>query len=226
MPNYGLAHAWYQGNVATQVIALVLLSMSILSWTIIVIKSCDLWRLTRLAKQVEIIDSPSTFFNENLRKLNATNANPFLTLAHAAQVAVDHYQNQPPGQQHLNLSDWLTRCLTQARNDSVMQLQRGLGTLASIGSSAPFIGLLGTVIGIYQALLTRGATQFTALAQLTGPLGEALIMTAGGLFVAIPAVLAYNLLSSGNKTIVNKLNRYAHQLHVHFMAGRQQPPVT
>lgn len=226
MSHYGLAHAWHQDNTAMHLIALVLLSMSILSWAVIIIKGCDLWRITRLAKQAQKIDLSSLSLKEKIKPLNTINANPFLALAHAAQVAFDHYQNQPLKQQHPDLSEWLIRCLTQVRNDSMRQLQRGLRILAFIGSSAPFIGLLGTIIGISQDLLVPGANRFTALAQFTGPLGEALLMTVGGLLVAIPAMLAYKLFTSTNKVIINKLNRYAQRLHVYFVASRRPIPIS
>jgi biopolymer transport protein ExbB len=91
--------------------------------------------------------------------------------------------------------------------------------LASIGSTAPFVGLFGTVWGIYHALLTIGATGQTSIDQVAGPVGESLIMTAFGLFVAIPAVLGYNALTRWNKAIVTKLNRFAHGLHAFFVTG-------
>jgi biopolymer transport protein ExbB len=98
-------------------------------------------------------------------------------------------------------------------------MQAGLAVLASIGSTAPFVGLFGTVWGIYHALLTIGATGQTSIDQVAGPVGESLIMTAFGLFVAIPAVLGYNALTRANKSIVTKLNRFAHGLHAFFVTG-------
>ncbi len=225
MSHYGLAHTWQQGDIAMHMMALGLLSMFILSWTIIIIKSCDLWRTAQLAKQVEKTDLSSLFIEEKLKPLNTINASPFLVLAHAAQVAVDHYRNQPPKQQHPDLNEWLTHCLTQARNDSVLQLQRGLRILALIASSAPFIGLLGTVIGLYQTLLTSDAPRLTTLEQLTESLGDALMMMIGSLSVAIPALLFYKLFTSANKTIIHQLNRYAHRLHVYFLASHRFLPV-
>ncbi len=226
MPHYNLAHTWHQDNSATHVIALLLLSMSILSWSVIIIKGCDLWRITRLAKQAQKIDLPSLLLKEKRKPFNTINTNPFLALAYAAQVAFDHYQNQPHKQQHPDLSEWLIRCLTQVRNDSVLQLQRGLRILSLIGLSAPFIGLFGTVIGISQDLFAPGTNRFTALEQFTWPLGEALMLTAGGLFVAIPAVLAYKLFTSTDKVIINKLNRYAQRLHVYFVVSRRPIPIS
>jgi biopolymer transport protein ExbB len=103
-------------------------------------------------------------------------------------------------------------------------MQGGLAVLASIGSTAPFVGLFGTVWGIYHALLTIGATGQTSIDAVAGPVGEALIMTAAGLFVAIPAVLGYNALTRANKAIVTKLNRFAHGLHGFFVTGARVTP--
>jgi biopolymer transport protein ExbB len=99
------------------------------------------------------------------------------------------------------------------------RIRLGMGLLATIGATSPFVGLFGTVWGIYHALLTIGATGQTSIDQVAGPVGESLIMTAFGLFVAIPAVLGYNALTRSNKSIVTKLNRFAHGLHAFFVTG-------
>ena len=91
--------------------------------------------------------------------------------------------------------------------------------LASIGSTAPFVGLFGTVWGIYHALLGIGAAGQAGIAQVAGPIGEALIMTALGLVVALPAVLGYNALVRGNKVLLHQLDRFAHDLHAYFVTG-------
>ena len=119
----------------------------------------------------------------------------------------------------LPLSDWLTSTLKGAIEESAEQMQKGLAILASVGSTAPFVGLFGTVWGIYHALVGIGASGQASIDKVAGPVGEALIMTAFGLAVAIPAVLAYNALSRGNKGIISKLNRFAFQLHAYFMTG-------
>ena len=119
----------------------------------------------------------------------------------------------------MDVSDWITRCLKDTMDEGVGRMQAGLAILASIGSTAPFVGLFGTVWGIYHALLTIGATGQTSIDQVAGPVGESLIMTAFGLFVAIPAVLGYNALTRSNKSIVTKLNRFAHGLHAFFVTG-------
>jgi biopolymer transport protein ExbB len=104
-------------------------------------------------------------------------------------------------------------------DEGISRMQAGLAILASIGSTAPFVGLFGTVWGIYHALLAIGATGQTSIDQVAGPVGESLIMTAFGLFVAIPAVLGYNALTRANKGVVSKLRRFAHGLHAYFVTG-------
>jgi biopolymer transport protein ExbD len=119
----------------------------------------------------------------------------------------------------MDVSDWVTRCLKDTMDEGISRMQAGLAILASIGSTAPFVGLFGTVWGIYHALLAIGATGQTSIDQVAGPVGESLIMTAFGLFVAIPAVLGYNALTRANKGIASKLRRFAHGLHAYFVTG-------
>ncbi|WP_244813773.1 MotA/TolQ/ExbB proton channel family protein [Caballeronia sp. Lep1P3] len=224
MQNYGIAHVWAQGDFVTRGIALALVIMSVLSWTVIVVKAWNVLRLKRLTKNAEQAFWHSDDFNDGIKKLGSQSSspadNPFLALALAGQEAAEHHhQTQPHLHDRMDVSDWITRCLKDVMDESVGRMQAGLAVLASIGSTAPFVGLFGTVWGIYHALLTIGATGQTSIDQVAGPVGESLIMTAFGLFVAIPAVLGYNALTRGNKSIVTKLNRFAHGLHAFFVTG-------
>jgi biopolymer transport protein ExbD len=119
----------------------------------------------------------------------------------------------------LGLNDWLTSTLRQSIDDTTGRLQSGLSILASVGSTAPFIGLFGTVWGIYHALIGIGAAGQATLDKVAGPVGESLVMTAGGLAVAIPAVLGYNALVRGNKEILASLKHFAHDLHAYLVTG-------
>jgi biopolymer transport protein ExbB len=224
MQNYGMAHVWAQGDFVTRGIALALLIMSVLSWTVIVVKSLNVMRLNRLTKNAERAFWHSDDLADGIQKLGSNAStpqdNPFLALALSGQEAADHHhQTQPHLHDRMDVSDWVTRCLKDTMDDSVARMQSGLAVLASIGSTAPFVGLFGTVWGIYHALLTIGATGQSSIDQVAGPVGEALIMTAFGLFVAIPAVLGYNALTRANKGIVSKLSRFAHGLHAFFVTG-------
>ncbi|ACC71125.1 MotA/TolQ/ExbB proton channel family protein [Paraburkholderia phymatum] len=224
MQNYGIAHVWAQGDFVTRGIALALLIMSVLSWSVIVVKSWNVMRLNRLTRNAEKAFWHSDDFADGAKKLGSDTSspteNPFLALALSGQEAADHHhQTQPHLHDRMDVSDWVTRCLKDTMDESVARMQAGLAILASIGSTAPFVGLFGTVWGIYHALLTIGATGQSSIDQVAGPVGEALIMTAFGLFVAIPAVLGYNALTRANKGIVSKLNRFAHGLHAFFVTG-------
>jgi biopolymer transport protein ExbB len=224
MENYGIAHVWAQGDFVTRGIALALVIMSVLSWTVIVVKAWNVLRLKRLTKNAERAFWHSDDFADGIKKLGSHSSspadNPFLALALSGQEAADHHhQTQPHLHDRMDVSDWVTRCLKDTMDEGVGRMQAGLAVLASIGSTAPFVGLFGTVWGIYHALLTIGATGQTSIDQVAGPVGESLIMTAFGLFVAIPAVLGYNALTRANKSIVTKLNRFAHGLHAFFVTG-------
>ena len=159
-------------------------------------------------------------FAEGLHLLGSQRDNPFRHLAEEGQSGLDHHVNHKADLHgHLPLAEWLTACLKGSIDESSENLQRGLAVLASVGSTAPFVGLFGTVWGIYHALVNIGVSGQAGIDKVAGPVGEALIMTAFGLAVAIPAVLAYNTLARGNKAIISKLNRFAHQLHAYLITG-------
>lgn len=219
----GLAHVWSQGDAVTRTVALVLLVMSLATWIIILWKALDQRAQRQQAKACEGFWH-SADFAEGLDKLGTTDHNPFRALAvegREAQRHILHKDGRQAPQLHdsLDVSDWIERCLRRTLDDHVAKAQSGLTVLASIASTAPFVGLFGTVWGIYHALLGIGAAGQVSIDQVAGPIGEALIMTALGLLVAIPAVLGYNALVRGNKAILHKLNRFAHDLHAYFVTG-------
>jgi len=220
---FGLINVWTQGDWVTKTVALLLLGMSLSSWIVILLKALDLVKYKKLAAGAEPFWH-SADFAEGLAKLGPPQDNPFHQLATEGREAaahVSHQEGTPRTQLHdtLDLSDWVTRCLRNSIDDSTARLQAGLAVLASVGSTAPFVGLFGTVWGIYHALMGIGAAGQATIDKVAGPIGEALIMTALGLAVAIPAVLGYNALVRGNKFILTKLNRFAHDLHAYFVTG-------
>lgn len=224
MQHYGLANVWEQGDFVTRCILIALVLMSVLSWTVIVLKLWNVFRIRRLTRDTERSFWHADDFEAGLHKLGddsvAHAGNPLLALALSGKEAAEHHhQTQPHLHDRMDVSDWVTRCLKDTMDDIVARLQGGLAILASIGSTAPFVGLFGTVWGIYHALVMIGATGQTTIDHVAGPVGESLIMTAFGLFVAIPAVLGYNALTRANKGIVTKLNRFAHGLHAYFVTG-------
>ena len=127
--------------------------------------------------------------------------------------------SKPELRLELDKSDWVTRSLQNTIDDATAELQSGMAILASVGSTSPFVGLFGTVWGIYHALMQIGMAGQATIDKVAGPIGEALIMTALGLAVAIPAVLGYNALVRANKAIITRMNRFAHDLHALLITG-------
>ena len=216
--DFGLLNLWNQGDLVTKGVALLLLGMSIASWMVIIVKALDLRRYARQSRQIESFWHAADFA-DGLNKLGTDPANPFRALALEGREAAAHHNAQPQLHDSLDASEWLTRTLRNSIDESTARLQSGLAVLASVGSTAPFVGLFGTVWGIYHALIAISAAGQATIDKVAGPIGEALIMTALGLAVAIPAVLGYNALVRGNKSILQKLNRFAHDLHAYFVTG-------
>ena len=220
MQELGLAYAWQTGDMVSKTIAIVLLIMSVLSWGVMIIKTLQLLKLRGMTRRAVTSFWRAENFDAGVEQLNTGPGNPFVHLAQVG-VAANAHQQQQSSQLHsrFDLSDWLGRCLKDVLEEHLSRLQMGLAILASIGSTAPFVGLFGTVWGIYHALKVIGTTGDASLAQVAGPVGESLIMTAFGLFVAIPAVLGYNAISRRNKGVSHALARFAHDLHAYFLTG-------
>ena len=146
---------------------------------------------------------------------------PFSKIALDAAQAAAHHQRHEGSRlvESLNRSEFVDRALRQGVTRESSRLENGLTVLATVGSTAPFVGLLGTVWGIYGALIRIGATGQASIDAVAGPVGEALIMTALGLFTAIPAVLAYNFFVRLNRVTYNKFDTFAHDLHDFFATG-------
>jgi biopolymer transport protein ExbB len=219
----GLLHMLQSGGIVITLTAITLLTMSIISWTVIIAKGVGVQRAKKQAAAVQNFWH-STDLEHGLQALDTEKgqANPFKQLAVEGQSAMQHHRHSDK-QLHdsLDLSDWMTGSLSNAIDDAKDRLSQGLALLASIGSTAPFVGLFGTVWGIYHALLTISDAGSAGLDKVAGPVGEALIMTAFGLVVAIPAVLGYNALVRGNAFIVGKLNRFAYDLHAFYVTGNR-----
>ena len=159
-----------------------------------------------------------------IRELEAQpKGEPFSKIALDAASAVAHHQQSQAGggrlAESLSRSEFIDRALRQAVARESLRLEGGMTLLATVGSSAPFIGLLGTVWGIYHALIRIAASGNASMEAVAGPVGEALIMTAFGLFTAIPAVLAYNFFTRSNRLTYAKFDEFAHDLHDFFATG-------
>lgn len=219
----GLFSVWNQGDWVTKSVALLLLGMSLASWLVIVIKVLDIVQAKKHARAVGPFWQSSDYA-EGMAQLGVQQGNPFYQLAAQGREAAAHLQRHgqgAPAQLHhrIDASEWITRGLRNTMDDSAAALQSGLAVLASVGSTAPFVGLFGTVWGIYHALMGIGLSGQATIDKVAGPIGESLIMTALGLAVAIPAVLGYNALVRGNKSVVQTLNRFAHDLHAYWVTG-------
>ncbi|NTV11287.1 MAG: MotA/TolQ/ExbB proton channel family protein [Zoogloea sp.] len=217
---YGIEAMWSQGDLVIKTVAILLLAMSIASWYVIATRTWRLMKLRRAIRaSVEFWHAQS--YAEGLQLLSGDrDTNPFFHMVEEGHKAAEHHSSCTTDlHSHLSLSEWLTDCLRGSIDESAERLQSKLSILASVGSTAPFVGLFGTVWGIYHALVGIGASGQASIDKVAGPVGEALIMTAFGLAVAIPAVLGYNALSRSNKGILARLHRFAHQLHAYFLTG-------
>jgi biopolymer transport protein ExbB len=219
-PNpYGIETLWQQGDMVIKTVAIMLLVMSILSWYIIVTRAIRVMIIRRAARHMPAFWHARSF-DEGLALLGAPANSPFHSLAVESRAAAEHHATKKEDLHgHIGLADWLTDCLRGAIDENAERMQAGLALLASIGSTAPFIGLFGTVWGIYHALVSIGVSGQATIDKIAGPVGEALIMTAFGLAVAIPAVLGYNALTRANKSMISRLHRFARQLHAYFLTG-------
>jgi len=219
----GLNVLWQQADFVTRGVALMLLVMSVASWYVMADKlvRLALHRL-RSARLLAAFWSAPTL-KDGVQQLGRHSA--YAELTHAGISAARQHRDaldsdmSPPA-----FSEWLTRALRQATLTVGGQLQSGMAVLATVGSSAPFVGLLGTVWGIYHALMKIGLTGDASIDKVAGPVGETLIMTALGLAVAIPATLGYNLLVRSNKQTLAELGKFAFELHDLLVIGARAVP--
>ncbi len=219
------ASVWAQGDAVSHTVAIVLLLMSVASWAIILGKAWSVWQLRQ--KTPGALESfwDSSSVSSGLDKL--ASLKPFHDMAAQGQGAIRHLESHLREGGHLDAhlpaSELVTRALRNSIARTTSRLEGGLTLLASVGSTAPFVGLFGTVWGIYHALVRIGATGQASLDKVAGPVGEALIMTAAGLFVAIPAVLAYNAFTRSLRLITADMEAFAHDLHAYFTTGHPLP---
>jgi biopolymer transport protein ExbB len=220
-----LSSIWSQGDAISHTVVILLLAMSIASWSIILGKTWIAWKLRRkTSRQLEAFWNSEDVAN-GLKKI--ADLPPFYDMAQQGQGAIRHLESHQQEKNHMDAqlspSELVTRALRNSITRTVSRLEGGLTLLASVGSTAPFVGLFGTVWGIYHALARIGATGQSSLAQVAGPIGEALIMTAAGLFVAIPAVLAYNAFTRSLALVMADMEAFAHDLHAYFTTGYPLP---
>lgn len=216
---YGLGALIANGNIVSRSILAILLIMSLMTWYIMITKFFDQRRTRLQAIAAEKEFWSSTSLTDAISKLKGT-SNPFRALAETGKQAYEYHEtNKTRLSGAIGTSEWITESLQRTADMVVSRMQAGLPVLASVGATAPFVGLLGTVIGIYNALIAIGVAGQASIDKVAGPVGEALIMTAIGLFVAVPAVLGYNLLLRRNKSVQERVSHFTHELHAYLIAG-------
>ena len=212
---YGLEALWLQGDFIAKGTLIILILMSMVTWYILVSKLIEQSRLFRHANTTR-----KSFWTANSLKEGAGNLtpdNPFLFIANTGMQAVEHHEGTLL--ENIDLHSWVGMSVTRAVEEIMNRLQNGLAVLATVGSTAPFVGLFGTVWGIYHALTAIGIAGQASIDKVAGPVGEALIMTAIGLAVAVPAVMGYNWLVRRNKLAGERVRAFASDLHSVLIGG-------
>jgi biopolymer transport protein ExbB len=212
---YGLQALWVTGNAVSRSTLVILAVMSLYSWFIIFTKLWDQRALARSAKIVEKQFWTAPSLKDGVDRLKKSD--DFRFIAENGLRAASHHEGRLTDR--IDLHEWVTMSLQRAVDAVNGKLQNGLAFLATVGSTAPFVGLFGTVMGILRALLDIGTSGQPSIDRVAGPVGEALIMTAIGLFVAVPAVLGYNWLLRRNKNLQDALRNFASDLHAYLVSG-------
>jgi len=216
---YGLIPALQQGGIIAMSVFAILVLMSIFSFYILFTKLMQQQKIMAQGRKVRASFWNAPNLREAAQKLETRSA--YRSIVDDALVAQDqHGKLTDPIDQH----DWMANSLARSQGQISSRLGEGLAFLATVGSTAPFIGLFGTVVGIYRALIKIGAAGQASIDAVAGPVGEALIMTALGLVVAVPAVLAYNWLIRRNKSIMEDLAAFTNDLHGYLMSGGAVKP--
>nr|WP_310625657.1 MotA/TolQ/ExbB proton channel family protein [Limnohabitans sp.] len=205
---YGLSALWAQGDVVAKGTLLILVIMSMGSWYVIFTKYFEQARIARFAKAAQ----ESFWSAGNVRQGADTLAegSPFRFIAEKGLEGASKHTGMLGA---INFNDWVSMSIQRAINNVQSRMQDGLALLATVGSTAPFVGLFGTVWGIYNALVKIGMSGQASIDKVAGPVGESLIMTAIGLAVAVPAVLGYNWLVRRNKSAMEDVNAFGSDLH-------------
>jgi biopolymer transport protein ExbB len=219
--SFGLIHIWQQGDSLIRFLLLVLLFMSVSTWSIFIIK---LYGLKKMQSQAKLI--PEFWSNQHITHANHIWSsqlflNPFKQLSWLAkdlQIRLNNNSEQLMFKNNDPLWDEqkIVQCLENIKNE----MQSAMGVLSSIAATAPFVGLLGTVWGIYHALINIGLQGQISMAQISGPIGETLIMTALGLAVAIPAVLSNNFIARKNKNMILKIQHFSNDISLYLKEKR------
>ena len=213
---YGLSALWAQGDVVAKATLLILVIMSMGSWYVIFTKLAEQNRVMRYAQTAQ-----DNFWNAGNVRQGADGLeedSPFRFIAEKGLESADKHTGLLG---NINLNDWVTMSIQRAMNHVQSRMQDGLAVLATVGSTAPFVGLFGTVWGIYNALVKIGMSGQASIDKVAGPVGESLIMTAIGLAVAVPAVLGYNWLVRRNKVAMEEVHAFGADLHAVLLGSAE-----
>jgi biopolymer transport protein ExbB len=216
---YGLEALWRQGDWVSRGTLIVLVIMSMGSWYIIFVKLWEQFKLMREGRAMRAGFWKANSLKEGAKRLKQGSAYRFI--AESGLEANEHHEGSLT--ENIDLNTWVGMSVQRAVDSVQNRLQDGLAFLATVGSTAPFVGLFGTVWGIYHALTAIGIAGQASIDKVAGPVGEALIMTAIGLAVAVPAVLGYNWLVRRNKVVMESVRGFGADLHAVLLGRRTEP---
>jgi len=215
---YGLEALWKGGDIVAKVTLAILAIMSMGSWYIIITKVYEQFRMRLQARQADKSFWNAPTVRQGAEKL--TEGSPYRFIAESGLEATSKHVGLLG---NVDLNTWISMSIQRAIDNVQSRTQDGLAFLATVGSTAPFVGLFGTVWGIYHALTAIGIAGQASIDKIAGPVGEALIMTAFGLAVAVPAVLGYNWLVRRNKAAMDTVRSFAADLHAVLLSAPKTP---
>jgi biopolymer transport protein ExbB len=214
---YGLKALWTQGDAVAHTTLVIMTIMSMASWYVIITKLLEQRSMLRSAR-----NSAETFWKATSVKAGVgtlEEGSAFRFIAEQGIKASDHHEGTMV--ESIDKHTWIGMAVDRSVGNINNRLQDGMAILATVGSTAPFVGLFGTVWGIYNALVKIGISGQASIDKVAGPVGESLIMTAIGLAVAVPAVMGYNWLLRRNKAVMDQTKAFAGDLHNVLIAGKR-----
>ena len=221
---YGIEALWTTSDYVGKGVFVILIVMSLWSWLVMINKWLDQRILRKVAAEAEKNFWTAGSLQEGIGKLKGK-VNPFRDIATDGLQAVEHHRKTAARDvtSAIDVADYVQSHIDRRTSMLQSSLQSGMVVLASVGATSPFVGLFGTVWGIYHALISISIAGQASLDKVAGPIGEALIMTAMGLAVAVPAVLGFNGLLRGNKGLMERANYFAHDVQSALLAGSRVP---
>jgi biopolymer transport protein ExbB len=211
---YGLSALWAQGDIVAKGTLLILVLMSMGSWYVIITKFFEQSKAAKFAKAAQ-----DSFWSAASLRQGADGLAEDSPFRFIAEKGLESAKKHTGLLGAVDFNTWSSQSIQRAIGNVQSRMQDGLAVLATVGSTSPFVGLFGTVWGIYNALVKIGMSGQASIDKVAGPVGESLIMTAIGLAVAVPAVLGYNWLVRRNKAIMEDVNAFGSDLHSVLLAS-------